>query len=67
PQKIFVYQPQHHSATGLAPNEIHVGRMARLPLTVFERKNTGGHKSLDRDVVKYHLSVSNRLRLAYEV
>ena len=61
------YNNSVNAATGLAPNEIHIGRMPRLPLTVFERKNTGGHQSLDRDVVEYHLSLSNRLRLAYDV
>ena len=35
-------------ATGLAPNVVHIGRLARLPLTVFERSGVAGHQSLAR-------------------
>ena len=34
---------------GLAPNEDHMGRLPRLPLTVFERAGVAGHQSLARD------------------
>ena len=61
------YNNSVHVATGLAPNEVHIGRMSRLPLTVFDREPPGGHQSLDRDIAEYHISVSNRLRLTYEV
>ena len=36
-------------ATRLAPNEIHIGRLPRLPLSVFEPENIGGHQRLGRD------------------
>ena len=61
------YNNSVNVATGLAPNEVHIGRMPRLPLTVFDRKPPGGYQSLDRDIAEYHVSVSNRLHLAYEV
>ena len=38
PQVEFAYNNSVSAATGLAPNEIHMGRLPRLPLTVFERK-----------------------------
>ena len=41
----FAYNNSVSAATGLAPNEIHMGRLPRLPLTVFERKGVAGHQS----------------------
>lgn len=43
------------TATGLAPNEVH---MERLPRTVFDCANVGQHQSSDRD----HLTFSNLSR-----
>ena len=37
------------AATGLASNEVHMGRLPRLPLTVFDRTGVVGHQSLARD------------------
>ena len=37
PHVEFAYYNSVSAATGLAPNEVHIGRLARLPLTVFER------------------------------
>ena len=51
------YNNSVNVATGLAPNEVHIGRMPRLPLTVFDRKPPGGHQSFDRDIAEYHISV----------
>ena len=31
------------AATGLAPNEVHMGRLPRLPLTIFERTGVASH------------------------
>ena len=36
-------------ATGLAPNEVHMGRLPRLPLAGFDRTGVMGHQSLARD------------------
>ena len=33
----YAYNYFVSAATGLAPNEVHIGRLPRLPLTVFER------------------------------
>ena len=41
------------AATGLAPNEVHMGRLPRLTLTVFDRTGVVGHQSLARDHLAY--------------
>ena len=35
--------------TGLAPNEVHIGRYPRLPMTVLEGRGASGHQGLRRD------------------
>ena len=40
-------------ATGLASNTVDMGRLPRLPLTVFERTGVVGHQSLARDHLTY--------------
>lgn len=55
------YNKSVHTATGLAPNEIHIGRLPTLRLAVFERRNACGHHRFDRDVRKYHDLLSHRL------
>ena len=40
-------------ATGLASNTVDMGRLPRLPLTVFERTGVVGHQSLARDHLAY--------------
>ena len=37
------------AATGLAPNEVHMGRLPCLSLTIFERAGVAGHPSLALD------------------
>ena len=39
--------------TGLAPNEVHMSRLPRLPLTVFDRTGVVGYRSLTRDHLSY--------------
>ena len=41
------------AATGLSPNEVHMDRLPRLPLTVFDPPNVGGHPSLKRGYLAY--------------
>ena len=53
PHVEFVYNISVSAATGLAPNEIDMGRLPRLPLTVFERTGVAGHPSLARDHLAY--------------
>ena len=55
------------SATGLAPNEVHLGRFPRLPLTIIEQKGACGHQSLERDQLEYCDLARERQRLAYRL
>ena len=45
----FAYNNSVSAASGLAPNEVHMGRLPRLPLAVFERTGVEGHQSRARD------------------
>ena len=49
----FAYNNSVSAATGLAPNKIHMGRLARLPLTGFDRTGVVGHQCLARDNLAY--------------
>ena len=40
-------------ATGVAPDDAHMGRVPRLPLSVFDPACVSGHQGLDRDQVAY--------------
>ena len=53
------------AATGLAPNEVHVNRLPRLPLTIFEYHYARGHQSLARDHLEYCDLAADRQRRAY--
>ena len=49
PHVEFAYNNSIFAVTGLAPNEVHMSRLPRLFLTVFERIGVAGHQSLARD------------------
>ena len=49
----FTYNNSVSAATGLAPNEVHMDRLPRLPLTVFEHTEVAGRQSLTRDHLAY--------------
>ena len=53
PNVEFAYNNLVSAAMGLAPNEVHMGRLPRLPLTVFDRTGVVGHQSLARDHMAY--------------
>ena len=53
------------AATGLAPNEVHMGRLPCLPLTVFDLPNIGGHQSLNGDKLAYIDLAIARQQCAY--
>ena len=55
------------AATGLAPNEVLIGRLPRLPLTIFERAGVAGHQSLARDHLAYCDLATDRQQRAYEI
>ena len=39
--------------TGLAPNEVHIGRYPRLPMTILEGRRARGHEGLRRDQLDF--------------
>ena len=39
--------------TGLAPNEVHIGRCPRLPMTILEGRGARGHQGLRRDELDF--------------
>ena len=49
PHVEYAYNKSVSAATGLAPNEVHIGRLPRPPLAIFDRSYGGAHQSLDRD------------------
>ena len=59
------YNNSVNAATGLSPNELHLGRYPRLPITVFERHTFDGHQSLDQDQMSYHDLARARQRKAF--
>ena len=67
PHVEYAYNNSASAATGLAPNEVHIGRLPRLPLTVFDRFYGGAHQSLDRDHFAYCDLARGRQQHAYEL
>ena len=47
------YNNSVSAATGLASNEVHVDRLPRLSLTIFDRTGVVGHQNLARDHLAY--------------
>ena len=67
PHVEFSYNNSASAATGLAPNEVHMGRLPRLPLTVFERTGVAGHQSLTRNHLAYCDVVADQQQRANDV
>ena len=67
PQVEVAYNNSVSAATGLAPNEVHMGRLPRLPLTIFERTGVFGHQSLARDHLAYCYIATDRQQRAYDI
>ncbi|CAM9841755.1 unnamed protein product [Pylaiella littoralis] len=61
----FAYNNSVSQATGLSPNEVRIGRLPRLPLSLFSPPNPGGHQSLDREQLSYCDLAVDRQRHAY--
>ena len=53
PRVEFVYNNPVSIATGSAPNGVHMGRLPRLPPTIFERVGVASHQSLACDHLAY--------------
>ena len=61
------YNNSVNTATGLAPDEIHIGRLPRLPLSVFEPDYIGGHQSLYRAHLTYITLATDRRQRASSI
>ena len=67
PHAEYAYNNSVSAATGLAPNEVHIGRLPRPPLTVFDRSYGGAYQNLDRDQLAYCDLARERQQRAYEL
>ena len=60
PHVEFAHSNSGSAATGLAPNGVYMGRLLRLPLTIFDRSGVAGHQSLACDHLEYCALASGR-------
>ena len=67
PHVEYAYNNSVSTATGLAPNEVHIVRLPRLPLIVFGRSYGGAHQNLDRDQLACCDLARERQQRAYEL
>ena len=67
PHVEFAYNNSVSAATGLAPNEVYMGRLPRLPLTIFDRSAVVGHQRLARDHLPYCDLASERQQRANDI
>ena len=65
PQVESGYNNSVSASTALAPNEVHLGRIPRLPLSAFCSPNTNGHQILDQDHLTYCDLATERQQRAY--
>ena len=49
----FAHKHSISAATGLATDEVYMGWLTRLPLTIFDRSGVPGHQSLARRHLAY--------------
>ena len=63
----FAYNISVSAATGLAPNDLHMGRLPRLPLTVFNRTGVVRHQSLARDHLAFCDLTTDRKKRANDI
>ena len=67
PHVEFAYNNSVSATTGLAANEVYMGRLPRLSLTMFERTGVFGHQSLARDHLVYGDLATDRQQRAYDI
>ena len=67
PYVVQAYNKSVSAATGLAPNEIHLGRMPRLPMTIIDECVVKGHTGEKRDQLLYLDIVRERQQRAFEL
>ena len=66
PHAEFAYDSSVSAATDVAPNEVHMGRLPRLPLTIFERTGVDGHQ-MAGDHLAYCDLATDRQQRAYGI
>ena len=67
PHVEYAYNNSVSAATGLVPNEVHIERLPRPPLAIFDRSYGGAHQNLDGDHLAYCDFVRERQQRAYEL
>ena len=67
PHVEYAYNNSVSAATGLSPNEVHIGRLPRPPLTGFDRSYGDAHQNLDSDQLAYCDLARERQQRAYEL
>ena len=67
PHVEIAYNNYVSSATGLAPNEVHMGRLPRLSMTAFDRTAVVEHQSLARDELAYCDLATDRHKRANDI
>ena len=67
PHVEFAYNNSASAATGLAPKEVHMGRLPCPPLTMFERTGVFGNQRLARDHLAYCDLATNCQQRAYDI
>ena len=67
PHVEYAYNNSVSAATGLAPNVVHMGRLPRLPLAIFDRSHGGMYQNLDRDQLAYCDLARERQQRTYEL
>ena len=63
----YAYYNTASAATGLASNAIHIGRLPRSSLAVFDRSYGGAHQSFECDHLAYCDLARERQQRAYEL
>ena len=64
---VQAYNNSVSAATGLAPNEIHLGRMPRLPMTIIDECVVKRHTGEKQDQLLYLDIVRERQQRAFEL
>ena len=67
PHVEFAFNYTVSAATGLASNEVHMGRLPRFCPTTFERAGVAGRQSLARDHLAYCELPTERQQRAYDI
>ena len=67
-QVVYAHNNHISKATGLAPNEVHIGRYPRLPMTLLSsQKQIRGVQSLKQDELDYLQLMKDKQQAAYRL